>query len=245
MALTLADLEDYDEFHTNRIEVFANYSRPDSVPSLEDAYQGLLDQRKNKVISVSENIPDISEDDLLVTKNLQTAALFNRLNEEFKQKQLKLDDYNEQLKNVHDTPNKIETHMEVLKKVYMSNKVSNVDTLNILNDQVKKFFNDVNSEISDIIRQKIMELEGEIENISRKLISLRSLILTGVNEIMKPENVEKKMCSVCFDNEINMALVPCGHTFCKGCSEIDRSRYAKCPQCRTQINARIKIYFSI
>ena len=245
MALTLADLEDYNGFDINRIEVFANYSRPDTVPSLEDAYQGLLDQRKNKVISVSENIPDVSEDDLLVNKNLQTAALFNRLNEEFKQKQLKLDGYNEQLKNVHDTPNKIETHMEVLKKVYMSNKVSNVDTLNSLNDQVKKFFNDVNSEISDIIRQKIMELEGEIENISRKLISLRSLILTGVNEIMKPENTEKKMCSVCFDNEINMALIPCGHTFCKGCSEIDRSRYAKCPQCRTQINARIKIYFSI
>jgi hypothetical protein len=110
---------------------------------------------------------------------------------------------------------------------------------------VKKFFKEVNGDISDIIRQKIMELEGEIENISRKLISLRSLILTGVNEIMKPENVEKKMCSVCFDNEINMALVPCGHTFCKGCSEIDRSRYAKCPQCRTQINARIKIYFSM
>jgi Ser-tRNA(Ala) deacylase AlaX len=167
------------------------------------------------------------------------------LNEEFKQKQLKLDDYNEQLKHIHDTPNKIEIHMEVLKKVYMSNKVSNVDTLNSLNDQVKKFFKEVNGDISDIIRQKIMELEGEIENISRKLISLRSLILTGVNEIMKPENVEKKMCSVCFDNEINMALVPCGHTFCKGCSEIDRSRYAKCPQCRTQINARIKIYFSI
>jgi len=204
-----------------------------------------LDQRKNKVISVSENIPDVSEDDLLVTRNLQTATLFNRLNEEFKQKQLKLDDYNEQLKNIHDTPNKIETHMEVLKKVYMSNKVSNVDTLNSLNDQVKKFFKEVNGDISDIIRQKIMELEGEIENISRKLISLRSLILTGVNEIMKPENIEKKMCSVCFDNEINMALVPCGHTFCKGCSEIDRSRYAKCPQCRTQINARIKIYFSM
>ena len=245
MALTLADVEDYDEFQTDRIEVFANYSRPDTVPSLEDAYQGLLDQRKNKVISVSENIPDISEDDILVNKNLQTAALFNRLNEEFKQKQLKLDDYNEQLKHIHDTPNKIEIHMEVLKKVYMSNKVSNVDTLNSLNDQVKKFFKEVNGDISDIIRQKIMELEGEIENISRKLISLRSLILTGVNEIMKPENVEKKMCSVCFDNEINMALVPCGHTFCKGCSEIDRSRYAKCPQCRTQINARIKIYFSI
>jgi hypothetical protein len=238
-------LDDYNGFDINRIEVFANYSRPDTVPSLEDAYQGLLDQRKNKIISVSENIPDVSEDDLLLNKNLQTSALFNRLNDEFKQKQLKLDDYNEQLKNIHDTPGKIETHMEVIKNIYMSNKVMNVDILNGLNDQVKKFFRDVNSETSDIIRQKIMELEGEIENISRKLISLRSLILTGVNEIIKPENTEKKMCSVCFDNEINTALVPCGHTFCKGCSEIDRSRYAKCPQCRQQINARIKIYFSI
>ena len=127
----------------------------------------------------------------------------------------------------------------------MSTSVDKVDTLNSLEQIMKDYFKETNPSVSDLIRNKIATLEGEIDNISNKLNALRALIVTGVNQIVKPEDKEKKMCPVCFDSEVNTALVPCGHTYCKGCSEADRSRYAKCPQCRTQINARIKIFFSI
>ena len=63
-----------------------------------------------------------------------------------------------------------------------------------------------------------------------------------------PEALERGgeyfMCPICFENEVNTVLVPCGHTYCKTCSESDRSRHAKCPQCRVQINARVKLYFT-
>ena len=229
----------------NTYEVFQNYSETNTIRPLEDAYQGLLESRNNLLIPIADETVSMSEDDLLINKNLQTANLFNRLNEDFKQKQIKLDDYNAQLNSILETPTKIYTNMESLKKVYMSNHVESLTGLNEVNTKLTSYFNEINSVVSDIIRRKIAVLEGEIDDITRKLNALRSLIVTGVNEVVKPQDREKKMCPVCFDNEVNMALVPCGHTYCKGCAETDRSRYAKCPQCRAQINARVKIFFSI
>jgi len=49
MALSLADLEDYDE-NLNHIEVFQNYSSPNQINPLEDAYQGLLERRNTLLI---------------------------------------------------------------------------------------------------------------------------------------------------------------------------------------------------
>jgi hypothetical protein len=67
----------------------------------------------------------------------------------------------------------------------------------------------------------------------------------GLDEIVKPEDAQKKMCPICFESEVNTVLIPCGHTYCKGCSDIDRSRNAKCPQCRSVINSRIKLFFTV
>ena len=244
MALSLADLDDFDE-NLNRIEVFQNYNEPNQISPLEDAYQGLLERRNALLIPLADEKVTITEDDLLVNKNLQTSALFNRLNEEFKQKQKTLEEYNTNLQTIQESHYKITKEIDSLRKVYMSTSVDKVDTLNSLEQIMKDYFKETNPSVSDLIRNKIATLEGEIDNISNKLNALRALIVTGVNQIVKPEDKEKKMCPVCFDSEVNTALVPCGHTYCKGCSEADRSRYAKCPQCRTQINARIKIFFSI
>ena len=244
MALSLADLDDFDE-NFDRIEVFQNYREQNLISPLEDAYQGLLEKRNNLVIPMADETVSMTEDDLLVNKNLQTSALFNRLNEEFKQKQKTLEEYNTNLQTIQESHYKITKEIDSLRKVYMSTCVDKVDTLNSVEHLLKDFFKETNPVVSDLIRNKIAVLEGEIDNISNKLNALRALIVTGVNQIVKPEDKEKKMCPVCFDNEVNTALVPCGHTYCKGCSEADRSRYAKCPQCRAQINARIKIFFSI
>lgn len=241
MELTLTE----EDFNDNGIEVFANYQRPDIVPSLDDAYQGLLERRNTLLIPMADEKISITEDDLLVNKNLQTSALFNRLNDEFKQKQKTLEEYNTNLQTIQESHYKIIKEIDSLRKVYMSTSVDKVDSLNSVEQTLKDYFKETNPLVSDLLRTKIAVLEGEIDNISNKLNALRALIVTGVNQIVKPEDKEKKMCPVCFDNEVNTALVPCGHTYCKGCSEADRSRYAKCPQCRTQINARIKIFFSI
>jgi hypothetical protein len=226
-------------------------SETEIIANIEEAYKGLLEQRKSLILGINDKEETLTEDELLVNTNLQTASLFTRLNNEFKHKQSILDEYNTHLKTILDIPSKIATNIDTLRKVYVINSVESVDgiesvnSLNTLNNQITEYFKDTNTKISYNIQRKIMDLEIDLESISRKLNTLRSLILTGVNQIIKPEDVQKKMCPVCFENEVNTAMVPCGHTYCKGCSEADRSRYARCPQCRSQINARIKIFFSI
>jgi hypothetical protein len=226
-------------------------SETEIIANIEEAYKGLLEQRKSLILGINDKEETLTEDELLVNTNLQTASLFTRLNNEFKHKQSILDEYNTHLKTILDIPSKIATNIDTLRKVYVINSVESVDgiesvnSLNTLNNQITEYFKDKNTKISYNIQRKIMDLEIDLESISRKLNTLRSLILTGVNQIIKPEDVQKKMCPVCFENEVNTAMVPCGHTYCKGCSEADRSRYARCPQCRSQINARIKIFFSI
>ena len=212
---------------------------------IEDAYNGLLEQRNQLISPVVNTSGTMSEEELLINTNLQTATLFKRLNDEFKQKQKILEIYNSDLKSVLDTPLKISNYMNSLKTVYMSTDPSTVDGLVTLINTSATFFRDTNTKISDMLRKKIAGLEAELDDITRKLNALRSLIITGVNQIVKTEDTAKKTCPVCFDNEVDIALVPCGHTYCRGCADVDKSRYAKCPQCRTQINARIKIFFSM
>jgi len=50
----------------------------------------------------------------------------------------------------------------------------------------------------------------------------------------------KKMneCPICFDNNVDTCMVPCGHTFCHGCVETA----TKCYLCNQEIFIKQKIY---
>jgi hypothetical protein len=49
----------------------------------------------------------------------------------------------------------------------------------------------------------------------------------------------KYKCTICYENEVNMIMIPCGHTFCKGCSE---KATKKCFACNGEITGRTNIY---
>lgn len=49
------------------------------------------------------------------------------------------------------------------------------------------------------------------------------------------------LCSVCIQEAVSIATVPCGHTFCSGCGA---RQMTTCYICRTPISNRLKIYFS-
>ena len=53
---------------------------------IEDAYNGLLEQRNQLISPVVNTSGTMTEEELLINTNLQTATLFKRLNDEFKQK---------------------------------------------------------------------------------------------------------------------------------------------------------------
>jgi hypothetical protein len=242
MSLTWADVEVDEE------EVFARYNQPTTTPKtkpLDYAYKGLLEQRAKLLIPIADVTAHMTEDDLLLNTNLQTSALFNRLTDEFNKKQTTLEEYNTQLVKLKDSLTNVSALMDNLKKTYIVHQTDSVDSLNALNEKIVSFLKETNASVADVIQKKIAKAESEIYDISNKLSGLRAIIVTGVNEIIKEEDKQKKMCSICFDKEVDTALVPCGHTYCKKCAEADRSRYARCAQCRKEITSRIKIFFSV
>lgn len=212
-------------------------------PPLESAYQSILAERDEALVPL-EGARSLSEDDILCNTNLQTASLFKKLSQKSSETIKLLDTTNETKKSLNESLIKLEASIQNIKSICY-NQEREVDDvvknqglfLQTINTLVEKKNHDL-----DIKRE---ELEKERDDLSRKLNALRKVITTGIHDLVKPEDVQKKMCPVCFDKEVNMVYVPCGHTYCNGCAELDRSRTAKCPQCRSQINARIKIYFTV
>jgi DNA repair ATPase RecN len=181
----------------------------------------------------------------MANKNLQTASLFKKLKSDLKEASNFVELYTDQQKEVNDSLVKIEAGFQGIKKMCEIHHQVGLEGLLSRYAELQKEIPPIKSKITEEISKKIHTKNSEIEKISAKLNSLRSIIVAGLNEIVKPEDSQKKMCPICFENEINTVLVPCGHTYCKPCSDMDRTRNAKCPQCRSQINARVKLFFTV
>lgn len=50
----------------------------------------------------------------------------------------------------------------------------------------------------------------------------------------------KTLCSICFINEKNLALIPCGHLFCSNC--IEKTFTAVCPNCRRDFKDKLLVF---
>lgn len=213
---------------------------------INSAYSDLLEQRLAPVSWQGDTqAPPLSEEDIMANTNLQTASLFKKLKSELKEASNFVELYTDQQKEVNDSLVKIETGFQSLKKMCEIYHQVGLEGLLARYAELQKEILPIKSKITEEILRRIHTKNSDIEKISTKLNSLRSIIVTGLNEIVKPEDTAKKMCPICFENEINTVLVPCGHTYCKPCSDMDRTRNAKCPQCRSQINARVKLFFTV
>lgn len=224
------------------VDVFQNYdSTTDGELQFDQAFENLLDQRSKPI---DYGILDaLTGDEKLATMNLQTAHLFKTLSEKFKTNTNYLEKHRNTIQDFKENIDKIEGSSNRIRAISLSHGL--IEDLDRSYDEYKTHSIRCYESIVKELNKKIVSLEEENDALSKQLNSIRTLILTGVNDILKPEDQQKKMCPVCFDSEICMALVPCGHTYCRPCAEMDRTRSAKCPQCRSVINTRVKIFFSI
>jgi hypothetical protein len=69
-------------------------------------------------------------------------------------------------------------------------------------------------------------------NICRQLLS--------VPHMMRQDGAEP-CCSICLLDSVSYTIVPCGHTFCSGCS---KKQNTTCFICRGTIRERMKLYFT-
>jgi baculoviral IAP repeat-containing protein 7/8 len=57
----------------------------------------------------------------------------------------------------------------------------------------------------------------------------------------QPTDVDgEKVCKVCYEKETDVALIPCGHVFCRHCAFLVND----CPICRRTIQKKVKLFFS-
>jgi len=71
----------------------------------------------------------------------------------------------------------------------------------------------------------------------RRFLTLRDIVLF----LRTTESVDKEpLCSICLNEPVGFALVPCGHTFCSTCS---KRQMTQCYMCRAQIRERVRLFF--
>ena len=127
----------------------------------------------------------------------------------------------------------------------------NIDT-NEMTDHIIKYI-DLFKKYADrwINEYYIINKNNLTENIEKqeiKLLAYRNLFINTTKEIIPLEKISKNICPICFDNEINMCAVPCGHTCCNECvmqSLKYNSKLTKCLNCRNTLKEYIKLFIQL
>ena len=215
----------------------------ESQTTIESAFDSLLESR-NTLLMSNPIVDDVlSEEDVLCNRNLQTSFLFKTLNDSYRKLNKEIEALVEDDKSLDDSSSKFKNSHSTLLYLCKTYQNHSTDTIHKSYMELAKDYNEVQGTIRKEIMTKRSALEKELDIVSTKLNSIRKLILTGIEELVKPDDMTKKMCPVCFEREVCMVMVPCGHTYCDACSKYDYR--AKCPQCRQTINSRVKMFFSM
>ena len=211
------------------------------LPSLDAAYLSLLESRET--LFNSNEVPEISDEDKICNQNLQISYLFKTLKDRYTLLNRQIEALVDNEKSLEETVIKFKNTNLTLTNLCMIHDNDSIETL-------QKKYLDLSTDMSKIqitivkeITIKKAGLESQLDDISAKLNAIRKIVIMGVEDMVKPEDLNKKMCPVCFEREVCMVMIPCGHTYCDECSKYDYR--AKCPQCRATINSRVKMYFSI
>jgi hypothetical protein len=215
-----------------------------NIANVENAYNILLNERDTSLEPL-DNSMKLSEEDILCSTNLQTAILFKKLSEKYKGLSNELNLCNGVIQDTNRNLKNSENSNEAIMRIITTHNPTGLESFQNI---YLPFHSTLSKSVATLLAtldSRRNNLESEIRLVTNKLNALRKIITVGVKEIVSPDEVNKKLCPVCFDREVDMAMVPCGHTFCKGCSDVDINMHANCPQCRTAVRSRIKIFFSV
>jgi len=101
-----------------------------------------------------------------------------------------------------------------------------------------------------------------VNNTTNSFINMNSIVLNSRNIIQNKLNINLNSiesiaetkekpnfnCKICYNNRLDYALYPCGHTLCKDCSESISSHQHQninsCPFCKQHIDSYHKIFLS-
>lgn len=89
-------------------------------------------------------------------------------------------------------------------------------------------------------RKKLSRLSAaEVQQISAKTTEMRSTGLKRSSSAL--DNHEgTTLCAICMNNKKDMALIPCGHTFCQQC--VHRAHMKTCAICRQPVASTLRLH---
>jgi len=99
----------------------------------------------------------------------------------------------------------------------------------------------------DYYTPQLVSIENNIEIIERKISDFRNLFIFIINKILRTNEINdnKKLCPICFEDEVDICINPCGHTLCNRCIISNRNSNDRCYSCRGRVGDYIKLYFSV
>ena len=112
-----------------------------------------------------------------------------------------------------------------------------------VNDASLEVFKSVTKYICEFFKtQNLKSSFDEFIKERKRFVTLRNIITRSRNAISyTDEPVLSPPCSICMNEPVKTAFIPCGHTFCLGCAHKNLS---SCYICRAKIEKKLKLYFS-
>jgi hypothetical protein len=200
-----------------------NYSEIDNYDN-----ENILSKINNIEINNNSAISFLNEYEILKKSLLEYK---NNLKELIKQKEIS-DNY---------LGNLLNNHMNIINIINCDNILNNS-----FNEYQKIIKDNYNKWIDEHYNIKIKILQENIENIEIKLKDFTNLFIYIINHIIQDKEISNNMCPICFENQIDICLNPCGHTACNKCIlSITNNKKDKCFTCRSPVNEYIKIFFSL
>lgn len=99
------------------------------------------------------------------------------------------------------------------------------------------------SRTSEIARD-VAVMEAGLREADEQLAAMREMLVAGAREVVVAGAADGKLCPICFEGEVEVACVPCGHTLCAACHAKAPSG-TTCHTCRARVRERIRIFFSL
>ncbi len=207
----------------NRVNAFMKkYGRtPDRFANNKDKFLDVSGEEKFHYLQVFE-------------QRLQTVGRSNYM-ELMNQVKMIIDDYRETGDAIVKTEAALRFKLDNLDKVVQ--KLSGFQNLSqntafpALVDSVQSYLNLVFEE------NKIEEEYNQLLELYKKLHFLRD----ALQFLWSFEASQREpLCGICFNDPIQYALVPCGHTYCINCS---KRQMMNCYICRTAVREKVKLYF--
>jgi len=124
----------------------------------------------------------------------------------------------------------------------ISSQINTILALEV-NDAYLEVFASITKYLSEFFKKQNIKEKFETFILARKkFIVIRELILMCYKTVKHTdEGNEAPNCTICINNPVKMAFVPCGHTFCLSCAT--KQNLQACYICRTKINSKLKLYY--